>query len=67
MSESCVMKENEIINLIQHFDKFSLDQPIAWYSNIDLNIELSNEWRNKVTTPVTFSIWRIRCCCKINR
>ena len=54
LSESCVMNENEIVNLIKHFDKTSLDQPIAWYANIDLNSELSSAWRKIVTTPIHF-------------
>ena len=49
-----VVDDNTINNYINHFNGHSLYQPICWYSNIDLNIELSNEWRNKVTTPVTF-------------
>ena len=49
-----VVDDNTIDNYIKHFNGHSLYQPICWYSNIDLNIELSNEWRNKVTTPVTF-------------
>ena len=58
-SESCVMNENEIVNLIQHFDAFSLDQAIAWYSNIDLNAMLSSAWRKVVTTPVHLSLIHI--------
>ena len=49
-----VVNDNTINNYINHFNGHSLYQPICWYSNIDLNIELSNEWRSKVTTPVTF-------------
>ena len=49
-----VVDDNTIDNYINHFNGHSLYQPICWYSNIDLNIELSNEWRSKVTTPVTF-------------
>jgi len=49
-----VVDEKIIKNYINHFDGHSLYQPICWYSNIDLNIEMSNEWRRKVETPVTF-------------
>ncbi len=49
-----VVDDTTIYNYIKHFKGHSLYQPICWYSNIDLNIELSNEWRNKVETPVTF-------------
>ena len=60
------MKENEIINLIQHFDKFSLDQPIAWYANIDLNSELSSAWRKVVTTPIHFLFGEVDPAVKLN-
>jgi len=65
-SESCVMNENEIVNLIQHFDKTSLDQPIAWYANIDLNSELSSAWRKIVTTPVHFVFGEVDAAVKLN-
>ena len=66
LSESCVMNENEIVNLIQHFDKTSLDQPIAWYANIDLNSELSSAWRKIVTTPVHFVFGEVDAAVKLN-
>ena len=65
-SESCVMNENEIVNLIQHFDAFSLDQAIAWYSNIDLNTKLSSGWRKVVTTPVHFIFGEVDAAVKLN-
>ena len=65
-SETCVMNENEIVNLIQHFDEFSLDQAIAWYSNIDLNSELSSAWRKVVTTPVHFIFGEVDAAVKLN-
>ena len=66
ISESCVMNENEIVNLIQHFDAFSLDQAIAWYSNIDLNTKLSSAWRKVVTTPVHFIFGEVDAAVKLN-
>ena len=66
LSESCVLNENEIVNLIQHFDRFSLDQPIAWYANIDLNAELSSAWRKVVTTPVHFIFGELDAAVKLN-
>ena len=66
LSESCVMNENEIVNLIKHFDKFSIDQPIAWYANIDLNSELSSTWRKVVTTPVHFLFGEVDVAVKLN-
>ena len=53
-SGKLVVDDKIINNYINHFDGHSLYQPICWYSNIDLNIEMSNEWRRKVETPVTF-------------
>ena len=66
MSESCVMNENEIIDLIQHFNESSLDQPIAWYANIDLNSELSSTWRKEVNTPVHFIFGEVDAAVKLN-
>ena len=66
ISESCVMKENEVIDLIQHFDESSLDQPIAWYANIDLNSELSSTWRKEVNTPVHFIFGEVDAAVKLN-
>ena len=66
ISESCVMNENEIIDLIQHFDESSLDQPIAWYANIDLNSDLSSTWRKKVNTPVHFIFGEVDAAVKLN-
>ena len=66
MSESCVMNENEIIDLIQHFDESSLDQPIAWYANIDLNSDLSSTWRKEVNTPVHFIFGEVDAAVKLN-
>ena len=66
ISESCVMNENEIIDLIQHFDESSLDQPSAWYANIDLNSELSSTWRKEVNTPVHFIFGEVDAAVKLN-
>ena len=66
ISESCVMNEKEIIDLIQHFDESSLDQPIAWYANIDLNSELSSTWRKEVNTPVHFIFGEVDAAVQLN-
>ena len=66
ISESCVMNEKEIIDLIQHFDDSSLDQPIAWYANIDLNSELSSAWRKEVNIPVHFIFGEVDAAVKLN-
>ena len=65
-SENSVMKENQIVNLILHLDKFSLEQPIAWYANIDLNTELSTAWRKVVTTPIHFVFGEVDAAVKLN-
>jgi len=66
LSGSCVMNEDEIVSLIEHFNDFSLDQTIAWYANIDLNSELSSDWRKVVTTPVHFIFGEIDAAVKLN-
>ena len=66
ISESCVMNEKEIIDLIQHFDESSLDQPSAWYANIDLNSELSSTWRKEVNTPVHFIFGEVDAAVQLN-
>ncbi len=43
----------EIESLVKHFYG-GLEQAIAWYSNIDLNIDLSAMWRRYIETPVVF-------------
>jgi len=49
-----VISEEDINKYTNHFNNSSLFQPICWYSNINLNIELSNSWRREVNTKVTF-------------
>ena len=49
-----VVNNETIDSYIEHFKDHSLYQPICWYTNIDLNIELSNEWRKKIDIPVVF-------------
>ena len=66
ISESCVMNEKEIIDLIQHSDESSFDQPIAWYANIDLNSELSSTWRKEVNTSVHFIFGEVDAAVKLN-
>ena len=66
ISESCVMNENELIDLIQHFEESSIDQPIAWYANIDLNSDLSSAWRKEVNIPVHFIFGEVDAAVKLN-
>ncbi len=66
ISESCVMNENELIDLIQHFEESSIDQPIAWYANIDLNSDLSSAWRKEVNIPVHFIFGDVDAAVQLN-
>ena len=66
ISESCVMNENELIDLIQHFEESSIDQPIAWYANIDLNSDLSSAWRKEVNIPVHFIFGEVDAAVQLN-
>ena len=43
----------DIDSLVNHF-KNGLKQSISWYSNIDLNLEISKQWRRTIDTKVTF-------------
>ena len=53
-SSKLVVNQEVIDKYTKHFMHSSLFQPICWYSNIDLNIKLSNSWRRVVKTKVTF-------------
>ena len=39
--------------LVKHFQN-GLKQSISWYSNIDLNLEISKQWRRSLDIEVTF-------------
>ena len=43
----------DIDSLVNHFQT-GLKQSISWYSNIDLNLEISKQWRRTIDTKVTF-------------
>ena len=43
----------DIDSLVNHFQN-GLKQSISWYSNIDLNLEISKQWRRTIDTKVTF-------------
>ena len=51
---------------LYHFINSSLFQPICWYSNINLNIQLSNSWRREVNTKVTFIFGKIDFTVQLN-
>ena len=54
-----------IEELAIHFNN-GLFQPIAWYSNIDLNISLASKWRKKVNTRVSFLFGENDAAVKLN-
>jgi len=55
----------DIDSLVNHFKK-GLKQSIAWYSNIDLNLVLSNQWRSVVDIDVTFMFGENDAAVKLN-
>ena len=54
-----------IEELAIHFNN-GLFQPIAWYSNIDLNISLASKWRKSVNTRVSFLFGENDAAVKLN-
>ena len=54
-----------IEELAIHFNN-GLFQPIAWYSNIDLNISLASKWRKKVNKRVSFLFGENDAAVKLN-
>ena len=54
-----------IEELAKHVNK-GLFQPIAWYSNIDLNISLASKWRKKTNTRVSFLFGENDAAVKLN-
>ena len=65
-TESCVMNEDNIVTLIEHFNDTSLDQAIAWYANIDYNSKLSSSWRKVVTADVHFIFGEVDAAVQLN-
>ena len=55
-----------IEELAIHFNN-GLFQPIAWYSNIDLNISLASKWRKNVNTRVSFLFGENDAVVKLNK
>jgi len=54
-----------IESLINHF-KGGLKQAISWYSNIDLNLEISSKWRKKLDLEITFLFGQLDAAVKLN-
>ncbi len=55
----------DIESLVNHFHN-GLKQSISWYSNIDFNIELSNQWRRDIDIEVTFLFGKNDAAVKLN-
>ncbi len=61
-----IFEDSDIDKLIKHFKGLSIDQPLSWYANIDLNFNLSAEWRKLVKIPVSFIFGEIDDAVKLN-
>ena len=55
----------DIESLVHHFYN-GIKQSISWYSNIDFNIELSNQWRKTIDIEVTFLFGENDAAVKLN-
>ena len=55
----------DIKSLVNHFYS-GLKQSISWYSNIDFNLELSNQWRRDLDIEVTFLFGENDAAVKLN-
>ena len=53
-------------SLVKHFHN-GLKQSISWYSNIDFNLELSNQWRRDIDIEVTFLFGENDPAVKLNK
>ena len=55
----------DIDSLVNHFQN-GLKQSISWYSNIDLNLKISKQWRRAIDTEVTFMFGENDAAVKLN-
>ena len=62
-----IFQDSDVSHLVKHFGGLSIDQPLSWYANIDLNFKLSAEWRKIVKTPVSFIFGEIDDAVKLNQ
>ena len=62
-----IFEDSDIDKLVKHFKGLSIDQPLSWYANIDLNFKLSAEWRKLVKIPVSFIFGEIDDAVKLNK
>ena len=51
--------------MVNHFQN-GLKQSISWYSNIDFNLELSNQWRRDIGIEITFLFGKNDAAVKLN-
>ena len=65
-SNQSIFEDSDIDKLLKHFEGLSIDQPLSWYANIDLNFKLSAEWRKLVKIPVSFIFGEIDDAVKLN-
>ena len=56
----------DFASLVKHFHN-GLKQSISWYSNIDFNLELSNQWRRDIDIEVTFLFGENDPAVKLNK
>ena len=55
----------DIESLINHFHH-GMKQPISWYSNIDVNLELSSQWRRELDIKTIFLFGENDAAIKLN-
>ena len=55
----------DIDSLVKHFQN-GLKQSISWYSNIDLNLEISKQWRRSIDIEATFMFGENDAAVKLN-
>ena len=55
----------DIDSLVNHFQN-GLKQSISWYSNIDLNLKISKQWRRAIDIEVTFMFGENDAAVKLN-
>ena len=55
----------DLESLVNHFHN-GLKQSISWYTNIDFNLKLSNQWRRDIDIEVTFLFGENDAAVKLN-
>ena len=65
MDSDTIFHNIDIDLLVKHFQN-GLKQSISWYSNIDLNLEISKQWRRAIDIEVTFMFGENDAAVKLN-